>query len=212
MSELNDFSSTAPDFGYRRGDPLADRLRSAAWAERPAFSPDLHRRIASMIRREQASPARARWRDRRTLSAAAAVLLAVLIPLVVWTIQSNRKSPTSTNAIVVKIPQPKEDHPRIAARPSSDSAGAQSDSADLISVRAWPPALVVHLPLPVGIGNFRPARQYRPAPRPAVSLPGSPEWLFAVIESPRGRVLALNGILLSQTQTPAEEKRQTFLR
>jgi hypothetical protein len=176
MGEMNDHSTTACN------DPLADRLRLCAASERPAFSAELHRDITVEIAREAISE-RLDPQIRRWIRAAAAVILAALIPLAWWTLRSGRNRPSPPTVVSVERSHSGGSAP-------TDVMALMSSTDNLISARLWPPALLVRLPIPAPIETPSPVAEDAPAATAPIELPGSPGWLLAALQQSEDRALS----------------------
>jgi hypothetical protein len=153
-------------------DSLRDRLRANAMAERPPFSADIHQRIIRNIR----NPLPVNESSRRIkvsawlIAAAAAICLSVGTLFTIRLVNSRR---VSSVKIVVNPPILASD-----ARQASFPLTLNIDG--IFSARLWPPELAMRLP--IAAQGLLPQPEQLPAP--SYDRPGSPEWLFALIQQP----------------------------
>ena len=162
---------------YEPSDPLAERLRDEARADRPRFSPQLHERIVQHIRYQiEADDARHTLRTHRLVRYAAVMAILATFLTVSWKLRSHRPSvPTPPNVVVKKDFEPRTSHVKpIPGSLEFQIAGVAS--ADLL-----PPCIEFQMP------SFNLSSSPRPDAPPTVadSMPsGLPERLLSGLRNP----------------------------
>jgi len=167
-------SSNLSADSWQPGDPLADRLRSEAMAERPGFSVELHDRIIGRIgQAESAVGTDGGAGIGRRVAIAAAVIIAVGLGaiLVGYLHRTTPGNYRGTIARSVVGPEPNGMPTNLLPVPLAIDFGG------VLTARCWPPEVVLRMPMArtsVESGAAQAA--------PAIGLPGSPEWLLAQLD------------------------------
>jgi len=180
--------------GQSGRDPLAERLRHEAMAERPEFSEQLHHRTLQDIRRERLAGDAARqsprgpliWRWLAPLAAAAAIAAYVLTAP--WLARSHRGiAPDAPGTIAENSAPPA-------------TADLSLNLGGIVYERLWPPGVTICLP--TGLAGASPAAEPAAAqPAAPAAQPGSPDWLLATLDGPARNATAVLADLL-----PPEER------
>jgi hypothetical protein len=162
----------------RSRDPLADRLRSEAMAERPAFSRELHLRVLERVRETKLATEMPRGIGKgRWLAIAAAVLIVAAAGLTAFQITHLQHLPGQTRSLPLGDQTPRSSALQPVLSNEVPSTFLAVGNAGVFSARLWPPEIT--LSLPIARSSAPPISEHSPATAEAViSLPGSPDWLL----------------------------------